>query len=780
MPDSPEVAIPSLPSGEFVGRDHELAQVISIVEQCSTRLLTIVGPGGVGKTRLALTAAWELSHLFRDGTFFISFAVADKENVWELVAHTLSIPDRDREPGPEALCEAICGALREREVLLILDNCEHVIDGFADLSKLLSRCPGVILIASSQEALRLRGEQELWLRPLALPEEDHAITAGAAEHSSAVELFVLRARKVDPNFELTDDNASDIAAIVRILDGLPLAIELAGAQTRHLSPAALRQRLEQDLPSLSGGPRDFPERQQSLMNMAAWSLSLLSPEERDRFLQLAVLVGDFTPEIAATVVEAPSPFDGWDTLLSFADKSLIKRVAGEAQSVPRFFILQTVQATTLRLLQQQPDLYVGACERHAAAYLSVAREAATHWHDREQLHWLRRMEQEHSNIQVILDRALTMPQLVERALELMEPMFWFWYTRGYHTWALPRIEQLLGIAPDDISPHVRGSAHVTAGWLAFEQRQVELADRHFRVGLQLLPDRASTAALWALLGTAYTLSDEGKNKAAAIRQMEEVIELASTNPAASFELGAGRFGIGLLEYFDRNLPAARSRFEKALNLDRACGDIQSIGMDLLYLAHIDRAGGNHRHAIHNLQQVLPIFLEVQDRANIVLGLDVVVSALAGVGAFDLGWRIATVSEHIRRTRGITRAPLEQPDFEDAIHRIREGLNLDPDEPLGTNQTALSLHDVTEEFLAFNLADAPIGASVTTANPRIETVLSPREMEVLQLVASGMTSSEIASSLYVSQHTVKRHMANIRQKLGVRSQAAAVAVLKQAG
>jgi predicted ATPase/DNA-binding CsgD family transcriptional regulator len=637
-----------------------------------------------------------------------------------------------------------------------------------------------VVIASSQEALGLRGEQEIWLRPLALPEEDDAITASAAERSSAVELFVLRARKVDPGFDLTDDNAPDIAAIVCILDGLPLAIELASAQIRHLSPAALRQRLEQDLPSLSGGPRDFPERQRSLMNMAVWSLSLLSPGERDKFLQLAVLVGDFTPEIAATVVEERSPFDGWDTLLSFADKSLIKRVAGEDQSVPRFFMLQTVHATTLRLLQQQPDLYVGACVRHATAYLGLAREAATHWHDRKQLHWLRRVEQEHSNIQVILDRALTIPQLVEQALQLMEPMFWFWYTRGYHTWALPRIEQLLGIAPDDIPPHVRGSAHVTAGWLAFEQRQVDLADRHFRQGLQLLPDRASTAALWGLLGTAYTLSDEGKNKAAAIQQMEEVIELASSTPATSFELGAGHFGTGLLEYFDRNLPAARSRFETALNLDRASSDIQGIGMDLLYLAHIDRADGNPRNAIQNLREVLPIFLKVEDQANIVLSLDVIVSVLAGIGEFDLGWRIANVSERIRHTRGIARPPLEQPDFEEAIHRIREGLNLDPDEPLGTNQTALSLHDVTEEFLALNLADAPIGAIEHNVSPQPETVLTPRELEVLQLVASGMPSSEIATSLYLSPHTVKRHMANIRQKLGVRSQAAAVAVLKQAG
>lgn len=768
------IVLPSLPFGRFVGRSRDLAFVLSTVKQRSTQLLTILGAGGTGKTRLAITAAWELSPLFPDGAFFIPFTATDAESVWELIAHQLSVPNVSGDPWPITLREA----LRRRHILLVLDNCEQVLEGLSELPEILSACPDVMVIATSQEALRVRGEQEFWLQPLVLPGNDADITAKVVDDSSAVELFELRASRVNPGFKVTDANAADVAAIVRMLDGLPLAIELAAAQTRHLSPSSLRQRLEKALPSLSGGSRDLPERQQSLMNMAAWSLSLLRPEERDQFLQLAVFVGDFTPESVAAVVEGLSPFDGWDVLLSFADKSLIKRVAGEDGSSPRFFMLQTVHAVTLHLLQQRPDLYLGACMRHARVYLDLAREAEQHWHDAEQLSWLQRMEKEHANIQAVIERALEDPRLVQVALELTEPMFWFWYTRGYHTWALPRIEQLLGVAPADIPPYVRGSAHVTAGWLAFKCRQVDRAERHFGQGTRLIPDPSSPLALRGTIGAAYVISFEGKNNVEAISQLRQVVERATDNPTTSHELAAGYFGIGLTEYFERRIPAARDGFEASLKVSRAYDDRQSIAMNLIYLAHIDRMEGRPHDAVRKLQEVLPLFLEVGDQANIVLSLDVVTSTLVELGEYELGLRIAIAVDETRRATGMVRPPLEQPDYEDAIRRIRERMKLDADQPLESEQQPIPLGDAIEQFLQFQ---PPPDATASTGEPgrrKPDDVLSSREIEILRLIASGKTSSEIAAELYVSPHTVKRHMANIREKLGVRSQAAAVAALKQ--
>lgn len=389
------------------------------------------------------------------------------------------------------------------------------------------------------------------------------------------------------------------------------------------------------------------------------------------------------------------------------------------------------------------------------------------------------MEMEHPNVQAVIERALTDSRLTQVALELAQPMFWFWYTRGYHTWALPRIEQLLGDALADIPPHVCGSAHVTAGWLAFKQRQVDRAERHFEQAARLLPDPASPPALRGVIGSAYVMSFEGKNKPEAIDQLRKVIERAMNNPKASHELAAGHFGVGLTKYFEHQVVPARAAFNASLKVSRAYDDRQSIAMNLIYLAHVDRIEGHPRDAVWKLQEVLPIFLQVGDQANVVLSLDVVFSALAELGELELGKRVAILDEHIRHTRGIARSPLEQPDFEEAIRRIREGLHLEPNQPLDAEEPPLSLTDVIEAFLQFQPADAE-GDTDDCTGQVLAGLLTCREIEVLRLIASGMTGSEVAASLYVSPHTVKRHMANIREKLGVRSQAAAVAVLKQAG
>lgn len=770
-------ALPVLPAGEFIGRCHELAFVISTVEHRSSQLLTILGPGGVGKTRLTLTAAWELAPSFRDGVFFIPFTATDPDRVWELIARQLSITNASG----ESWSNTLLGALRSREMLLILDNCERLIEGFAELPHLLAACPGVMVIATSQEALRVRGEQEFWIQPLALPVPGAGVTADALATSSAVELFAHRARKADPSFTITDANAPDIAAIVQMLDGLPLALELAGAQMRHLSPTALRQRLEKALPSLSGGPRDLPERQQSLINMVEWSLCLLQPHERDMFLQMAVLTGPFTPETAAGVIEGLCPVDGWEILLSFADKSLIKRVVGETDPTPRFFMLQTVHAVTLHLLQRRPELYAAACIRHASFYLAFVREAETHWHASKQLAWLDRMEREHANIQIIIERAMSDPRLTRGALELAEPMFWFWYTRGYHRWALPRIEELLRNAPANIPAHIRGSAHITAGWLAFRQRQIERAERHFRQGLDLIEHGTSPPALRGKIGLAYTISFEGKNTGKAITQLREVISGAKDNPETWHELAAGYFGVGLTEYFARQSGPARESFEASLKISRAYGDRLSIAMNLMYLAHTDRMEGYPHQAVPKLQEVLPLFLDIGDQANIVLGLDVIVSTLVDLGELELALRITMVGENIRRAMGIARCPKEESDITTAIVRIQDNQIAEEAQVFTIDRDQARLDQAVEDFLRFQPALPPVdGEPVDVPAPQVSSVLSSRELEVLRLIASGMTSSQIAASLYVSPHTVKRHMANIRVKLGVRSQAAAVAALNEAG
>jgi|GEM_PF-6469469 len=759
--------LPALPASRLMGRERELEVVLSALQHQSTSVLTILGPGGVGKTRLALTAAWEIAPSFRDGVVYFRFTETSAEQVMEHLAFALDIPGNPGKPW----ASWIQAALHGKHLLLVLDQCEHTTEALAPILHIIGQEPEIKVLATSQEPIGVVEEQELWLAPLAIPPPVPHLTAEQAAIFSAVQVFVARAHRRDSTFNLNDDNAADIAAIVRQLDGLPLAIELAAAQTRHLSIVGLRHRLEVALPSLSSASRDLPERQRSLLGMTRWSLSLLSPQDQERFLQLGILIRDFTPELASAIVGV-TPVEGWEMLISFADKSLVKRVVARNNQPTRFFLLQTMQAVARHLLEQQPHLHAAALTRLATACVEIARDAATHWHSADYLVWFERMDQEHPNIQRVFEHALGEQHLVPAALELAEPMFWFWYSRGHQAWALPRLEQLLSRAPDNLAPHIRGEAHVAAGWLAFKQTQVNRAECHFQAALQTLTDPASPSRLRARIGLAYTQSFEGRNIPEALDMLNDVTALAKTNPDAWHELAAGHFGIGLTAWFDRQTPLARNGFEKSLQIARGHGDSQSIAMNLLYLAEVDRAEGDTHHAIEHLQEVVPLFLRIGDQTNILLSLDVAVTLLVQLGVMDLAGRIATVVERLRIIQGIPRSPLEQADIDDVLQKLRQhGAMLHH-----TSKTSApipsDIEGIVEEFLRYhpeligpeNRQDAVIGT------------LTPRELEVLQMIADGQTSTAIAKSLFLSPHTVKRHTANIRSKLGVHSQAAAVAAL----
>ena len=767
-------ARPGMPPGAFVGRDAVLRLIREALVERRARLLTILGPGGVGKTHLALMATHDIAGQFRDGVCFLSFIQHTPDTVWQAIARELGVTNASHAPWPDAVRDA----LREQDLLLILDNCETVVEGFVELPALLAACPGVVVLATSQVALRLRGEHELWLEPLALPDGGSTWTAETVRRVAAIELFSLRAANVNPRFTVTDDTADTLAAIVRALDGLPLAIELAAAQMRHLTPSALLNRLTSALPSLGGGPRDLPARHQSLMNAVQWSLGLLGPAERTAYLQLAVFADGFTPDAAQAVAGEAVAHDGWELLMGFADKSLLKRVAGDDDQ-PRFMMLETVRAVALDLLRQEPALAQATRERHARFLIALAREADHAMHGPEQLRWLRRLDTEHANIRAVMEGGLVDEPDVRLALELAGPMFWYWYSRGWHMWALPLIERLLDRAPADLDPTIRGAARTTAGWLAFKQTQVDRAEMHFAEAMRLLPEPDSRVALLARIGTAYVLSFDRRDTPGAIARLRTVVEQAPAVTGAWHEHAAGHFGIGLLEYFDHHAGEARAGFDASVRIARAHDDRQSLSMNLVYLAQLDSAAGQPLAALAKLQEALPLLVEVGDRATIALALDAAVATLVALDEPALALQTVAVADRLRRTAGLPRSPLEQQDIDAPLAAIRARPDHDP----ATPPPAVRLDEAVDLLVRFQppaMGGAEEPDTTTEAPVRLATeVLSARELEVLELVASGMTAAEIAATLYVSPHTVKRHMANIRRKLGVRSQAAAVAALRQA-
>lgn len=759
--------LPSLPSSPLLGRANELDFIVASLEYRATRILTILGPGGVGKTRLAIMAARKLEPLFADGLAFIPFAKPQKEeSVWETIGHRLDIVPSTDTSWPDAIQESLI----HRQVLLILDDCDIVSGQFKELTSILEACPDVTVLATSQVPLYLEGEQEFWLSPLPVPEFIPDDGYDAIVSSSAVELFATRARRRNAAFTINDKNAHDIAAIVRLLDGLPLGIELAAGQIRHLSPACLRRRLEQALPSLADGRRDLPERKRSIIGMVSWSIQLLPERHQELFLQLAVIEGDFSPEIAFKIMEVDQ-VEGWELLTSFADKSLIKRVVSShstSSASTRFFLLNSLRATARHLLAQQPIVHRRAIERHASAFLDMARHAAEHWHGPDYLTWFQETKQEGPNFNAIIARALTEPQLIDHALQLCDALFWPWFSQHYDAWALSRIEPLLTSAPDDLSDRTRGAAHVAAGWFAFKQSQTLRASHHFREADRLIQDRADPAALRAGIGDSYIAWVVNEDVDQGIDLLQDVVQRARINPGAWHETIGAHFGMGIAWYYAGNMAGARSSLEIALQMARSYQDVQSICDCLLLLGQIERAEGRPLDALRSIQEALPLKSEAGDMGYTLFTLDISLMIFADLGDLEFARKLAATNHHMRSLWNHQRSTQEKTDIEPTLKRIAEAFPLQ-----GTDEEHPTLEFLVKTVESWQPDDAHSPHPTT-----IPELLSRRELEVLEMIAAGNTSTAIANTLFVSPHTIKRHMANIRKKLGVHSQAAAVACLQR--
>ncbi|HLL51538.1 MAG TPA: AAA family ATPase, partial [Thermomicrobiales bacterium] len=368
-----------LPLTPILGRERAIAALVARVRQPDVRLLTLTGPGGVGKTRLALAVAAGLSEDFPDGVGFVTLApITDPDLVAPAVAHVLGVNDA----GPEPLVTRLQTVLRERRLLLVLDNFEHVLDAAPLVTDLLGAAADLRILVTSRTRLRLSGEHEHVVPPLGLADLGEGVSCDAVAESPAVQLFVARARAVQEAFALTAENAAAVAAICRRLDGLPLAIELAAARVKVLPPSALLARLERRLPLLSGGGRDLPARQQTMRDTIAWSYGLLSAPEQRLFRRLAIFVGGGTVEAAEVIANARGDLgiDLFEGITSLIDKSLLRRVEG-MDGEPRVSMLETVREFGLEQLAAASELDE-VRHRHAAFLLTFAeqRELTSFWH----------------------------------------------------------------------------------------------------------------------------------------------------------------------------------------------------------------------------------------------------------------------------------------------------------------------------------------------------------------------------------------------------------------
>jgi len=537
----------------LIGREREVEAVCGLLRSPETRLLTLLGPGGAGKTRVGLQVAAELVDDFEDGVFFVPIAaITDPALVAPTIARALGLSEGRAQPAEEL----IEGYLRDRQTLLLLDNLEQVLEAAPVVDRLLSTAAGLKILVTSRTPLGLYGEYEFPIPPLALPDPESLPPLENLTKYAAVRLFVERARAVRPDFSLAEDNAPAVVEICERLDGLPLAIELAAARIKLLPPQVLLDRLGNRLKILTGGARNLPERQRTLRNAIEWSYELLDEGEKLLFARLGVFSSGSTLEAMETVCDAEGdlPTDVFEGAASLLDKSLLRQEEG-AGGEPRFVMLETIHEFANAKLEGSGE--AEAVRRvHAEYFLALAEEAEPMLWGAEDAAWLERLEQEHDNMRVALSWAIDHEE-GELALRVGGALRWFWYMEGYYGEGRRWLEAALGKDWGATAAEVRARALEGVGWLAYGQGDLDRAQAAAKEGLKL----STEAGLGDVVAA----------------DLQNVLGEAVARQRGDYEL-------------------AEELLTESLALHRKAGDIRGVAWSLGSLANVSSDRGNYKQA----------------------------------------------------------------------------------------------------------------------------------------------------------------------------------------
>ena len=765
----------------LVGREQDVADVDRLLS--AARLVTLTGPGGIGKTRLALEVATGAAARFRDGAWLVELAaLADAALVPQAVATALGV----REETDRPLAATLAEALGARQALLLLDNCEHLIEACAALADALLRaCPALRILATSRQPLGISGEATYRVPPLSLASPTGAAPADPTgpsapadarsvppTASAAAHLFLERARAVQPAFALTDRNVGAVEQICRRLDGLPLAIELAAARVAALGPEQITARLGDRFRLLTGGSRTALPRYRTLRALIDWSHDLLDEPERILLRRLASFVGGWTLEAAEAVCagDGLASDEILDLLSGLVTKSLV--LTDEHGDETRYGFLESLREYATEKLRDAGE-DASLRRRHRDWFLELAERAEPALDGPDSARWFGRLERERENLRAALGWCIEHDE-VEPGLRLGGALTRFWEVRGPYREVRGVLADLLASPaahePAALIQAARAKALVAAAWLAMRQDNMDMAETQCREALEIsrrLGDRRGQAIATFSIG-----------HIARVRGNYPVAQRLFAESAPVFEglreeawLTRVHLDLGVAAYFQGDLATAREQYEAALALSERRGDQLEIVAALNELGEVALLQGEHEQARSRLGASLELAGKIDDHERIAMTLAAFAGLAAAQSQPERALRLVAAATALNEATGQRNSPAWHALVERWIEPARQDLGAEASAAALAAGRAMAL----EESVAYALATdrsggEPEGRAATGASGRAADPLTAREREVAALVARGFSNRQIAEALVIGVRTAESHVAHIMDKLGLSSRA----------
>ncbi len=752
--DRPASNLPTPPT-PLIGRERDASEVRQRLLNSHVRLLTLTGPPGIGKTRLALYVAREVLEQFRDGVFFVDLApITDPALVISAIAERLAV----KEAGRRTLRELIAHDLRDKQVLLVLDNFEQVMEAAPEISALLEACPRIKVMVTSRASLRLSWEHEFPVPPLEVPSLAPLPPLEALPGYSAIALFVDRARAVRPDFALTPGNGRPAAEICARLEGMPLAIRLAAARVKLFCPKVILDRLWPRLDLLAGGERDVPPRQQTLRGAIAWSYGLLGAETRVLFERLSVFNGNFSLEAVERVCTPEGDLGAplLEGLAALVDQSLLRR-ASTTDAASRFRMLGVIREFAAEQLTARGDAE-RLRRRHAGFCVALAETAQTKLESPDQDVWLGRLELEHDNLRGALGWAIEREE-AEIALLLAAALTRFWLMRGHHTEARGWLDRALAVgggAPTLArAKALRAAAHLS--WIQGDySRAAKLAEESLVLSRELGDTYGIPFSLHSLGLHAYLTGDHGRGEAL----LEESLSLARAQGDA-WLVSLVLTTLGRVVSRQGDSTRAARLLEESLGVAQSIGDKWLVSFALASLGTVRCRQGDFERAAVLFGESLSLARTLGDRWWLAWSLEGMAEVAQNRGQPERAARLLATAQALRDLIHAPPIPPERADLARVEAAARRALDEQVFAAAWNAGRAMPLEQATEEALA-GVAPHRLRA------PGADMVLTHRQHEVAALIVQGCTNRDIANKLVITERTAATHVQNILNRLGFNS------------